>query len=296
MSVSPKHLPYQNGQPGFQIALKPLALADWIEVDDQLSERLSEKDRVSKAHPEEVWQALPETLDAQWEIFDLLWDHLPRQFPDVYEVTDNRLQLREINRFIDRNPDDPTPLKAISHMVDEDLCLMIPHDNDWVLGAASLCFPSHWSLLEKFTRPMGDIHAPVPGFAERMQSRVHRIFDNLHPDRPVYRFNWSLHDEPTLHLTAPSDHPRFEGLSENALLDSAWIRVERQTLRKLPNTGAILFTVRTHMDHLGSPALSPQIREELAVAIEAMDAEQLAYKGLTHAKAEVLAALRLVQT
>ena len=59
--------------------------------------------------------------------------------------------------------------------------LMRRGEDGWRLAAASLCFPSSWSLEEKFGRPLQDIHTPVPGFGRgtRTADIIHRIFDNL---------------------------------------------------------------------------------------------------------------------
>ena len=44
-------------------------------------------------------------------------------------------------------------------------------EDGWRLAAGSLCFPSSWSLDEKFGRPLQEIHAPVPGFGPRHPHR-----------------------------------------------------------------------------------------------------------------------------
>ena len=64
----------------------------------------------------------------------------------------------------------------------------------------------------------------------------------------------------------------------------AFIRVERQTLRKLPATGDILFTIRIHLDPLKVLARHPDratLAASFAAQLEALDEAQLDYKGLT---------------
>ncbi|MGV6819468.1 MAG: heme-dependent oxidative N-demethylase family protein, partial [Parvularcula sp.] len=155
--------------------------------------------------------------------------------------------------------------------------------------AASLCFPSHWSLRAKYSRPMAKIHQPVPGFEGQMEQRVDRIMNNLRPEAPVWRMNWSLHDEPTLFQTGPSAHPRFSGLTGPEIIKAGFVRIERQTLTKLPRTGAILFTIRTHLDPLES--LSDANRRDLAAAIEAMTEAEHQYRGIDHKVSQIVEAL-----
>lgn len=64
----------------------------------------------------------------------------------------------------------------------------------------------------------------------------------------------------------------------------AFIRVERQTLRKLPVSGDILFTIRIHLDPLAALAHHPDratLAPAFAAQLEALAIAQLDYKGLT---------------
>ncbi|MBV9785849.1 MAG: DUF3445 domain-containing protein, partial [Acidisphaera sp.] len=66
------------------------------------------------------------------------------------------------------------------------------------LTAASLCFPTRWRLADKIGKPMQAIHATVPLYAERLARPVDRFFEKLAPQRPVFRTNFSLLDNPAL--------------------------------------------------------------------------------------------------
>ena len=55
--MSLKHTPFDGSAHPFGIGLRPLDLANWIEVDDKLEEYLSEKHRLLAVMPEKVWAA-----------------------------------------------------------------------------------------------------------------------------------------------------------------------------------------------------------------------------------------------
>ena len=287
--TGPVHTPYQGGHKGFTIGLKPLSREEWIEFDAGSPARLLEKAKLRADHPAETFLAAPNSLEAQTEVRDLLWTHMPAYHPDTHQLHDGRMKIAGDPKTIGITDHEDAALRTAAALVEEDLCIMTPGDNGWVLSAASLCFPSHWSLREKFSRPMSKIHEPVPGFEGQMENRVDRIMNNLRHDAPVWRMNWSLHDEPTLYQTGPSVHPRSGGLTGPEIIKAGFIRIERQTLTKLPRTGAILFTIRTHLDPLGS--LTPQNRHDLAVAIGAMTEAELDYRGIGHRVPEILEAL-----
>ena len=79
----------------------------------------------------------------------------------------------------------------------------------WTLVAASLCFPSCWTLAERFGRPIAAIHEPVPGFGPgtRNATLVDRIFDHLQAGQQVQRSNWSVQEDGELHHIEPHGIP-----------------------------------------------------------------------------------------
>ena len=291
-SLMTSYLPFENGHPGFKIALKPLDPSQWIEPDEDLGMRLAEKARLTSDDPEAVFQALPGTETAQREILRLLSAYLVEHYPSLYWKDGPVIHLPTAKVCVEMTSKAPA-LQTAGQLVDDDLCMMIRQEEGWVLGAASLHFPSHWSLAEKFGKSMATIHKPVPGFSGEMEKRVTRIFDHLQPEQPVWRLNWSLHDDPTLPMPAPTDGPRFANVEGAALLAKAFVRVERQTLRKLPVSGEILFTIKTYIDPLTTLMKNgdPGVVEDLHRALSSMNDDQLAYKGLTDARAKILAAL-----
>jgi hypothetical protein len=175
--------------------------------------------------------------------------------------------------------------------VQEDLVLMRRGADGYRLAAAVLCFPSFWSLKERFGATLDQLHAPVPGYAERLATRMNRIFDNLQVGLPVWRVNWSIAPNGTLHQPVSRAKPRRwleQGLD-------AFIRVERQTLRRLPGSGDILFTIKLHADPVTALAGHPRGLElalSLAGQIGALDVDQLRYKGLVQHRDALIAALQ----
>ncbi len=89
------------------------------------------------------------------------------------------------------------------------------------------------------------MHEPVPSYAQELSRRVDTLFDRLIPGKLVWRRNVSVW--PTLLLWAPChtlDPALYADIPWSETAPPLWIRSERQTLRRLPDTGAILFTIR----------------------------------------------------
>lgn len=283
-------LPPGGVPPLFQIGIKPLDISEWIDVDAQLPAQLDEKARLAAAHPDEVFVAEAGTEAAQAEVLALLVEHLPQRFPDIYRRDGETMAVA--GRNVPLSGD--APLRLGASLVQEDLVIMRRAEQGWRLAAGSLSFPSSWHLREKFGRPMHEVHAPVPGFGAgtRNNELIGRMFDNLRPEMPVIRWNWSVYGDDALYHPHNSPARRF---GEGEVVTQAFFRVERQTLRRLPESRDILFTIRIHLDPLAAlerSSDSAAIATGLIERLDALDAAQLDYKGLTLERDRLLARLR----
>ena len=302
----PTHTPYDGSSKLFTIGLKPLDLDRWIEVDEHLRSHLCEKRRLYAQIPDRVFVEEDGTRDAQREVLDLLGTHLVAYFPESHRRSGDRIEVINAEGTIDGAGTAggfyDAPLFAASLLVQEDLILMRRDESGWRLVAGSLCFPSSWSLIEKFGRPLQEIHAPVPGFgpATRSADLINRMFDGLQ-GQAVERYNWSIQAGDALYQPlsnlertdrATSRPSRFP---DGDIDVHAFIRVERQTLRKLPVSRDILFTIRIHLDPLKVLAGHPDratLAPSFAAQLNALDEAQLDYKGMTADRDRLVARLR----
>ena len=305
MKQLPIHTPYDGSSKLFQIGLKPLDLTNWIEIDDTFDFQLAEKRRIYDEHADKVFVAEPGTEDAQAEVLALLTEHLPAWFPERYRKEGDRLKVVGHPELDALETQDLPALYKASLLIQEDLIIMRRGENGWRLAAGSLCFPSSWLLTEKFGKPMSGIHEPVPGFGPgtRNAGLIDRMFDKLQIVQPVERFNWSIQSGDALYhpLSNAGRIDRATGrpirFPDVEAAGRAFIRVERQTLRKLPVAGDILFTIRIYLDPIGLLEARPDrtvLAASFAGQLMALDAEQLDYKGLTADRDRLVEALSAI--
>ena len=284
------HTPYDGSSKLFAIGLKPLAVNEWIDADNRLAANLTEKERLAAERWDEVFAAEPETGAAQAEVLALLVDHLPSRFPALYRRDGDAMVVAGR-----RIPLDGTPaLWTAARLVQEDLVLMRRGDTGWRLAAASLSFPSSWKLAEKFGKPIHEVHAPVPGFGggTRNAELIARMFDNLRPETPMIRWNWSIYGDADLFHPHDSPARRF-GDGERA--DNVFLRVERQTLRLMPYSRDILFTIRIAVNPLAElerHSDAARIATALIEQLLSFNVEQLDYKGMRLERDRLVARLR----
>ncbi len=124
-------------------------------------------------------------------------------------------------------------------------------DGTYRLTAAAVAFPTDWRLDDKFGRPLDFIHNPIHGYAEKLASGVNHFFATLQPGPIFARANWFVMASDELRYL-PTDDPatRFAHVTADNAGETLFVRCERQTLRRLPKTGAVLFTIGVAVENL----------------------------------------------
>jgi hypothetical protein len=274
-----RYRPFLDGPWRLAMGLKALDLREWIEIDEHFEGQLAERRRLLDQRQGEVLGALPESAAGQAEVLELLLDHLPQRFPEHYRRTNGELINLVTGERFELAAWRAAPLELAGRLVQEDLCLLQHGGPAYRLVAGVLCFPSHWRLADKLGRPLEVIHEPVPGFADGLAVTVDRFFANLQVVRPVWRVNWSLVDTPQLFLP-PEHRAARKAIAAERAGEQLWLRVERQTLRRLPRSGDVLFGIRTHLAPLADVIDGPGAAQALAARVREMPPGMAAYKGI----------------
>lgn len=261
------YMPVDGKPDRMHVGARALDLTNWIEINSDYEKDLAQKrDLLSQKH-DEVFVSLPLGDAGSREVLDLLSEHLPRIFPDRWpnEVSiDSSLH----------------PLEAASLLVQEDLCVMSQVGNDWILSAASLCFPSRWDVRDKIGKNLLGIHGPVPHYEEKIGAATQNIFDKLTVERPVWRVNWTVMDSGELHQPTAVRSPDAMAITSSNIEQELYFRRERQTLRKLAKSGDILFTIRTYSDTFAQVVEQfPDFRSHIGPTISGSTPQLIAYKG-----------------
>lgn len=238
--------PASRRLPGIQ----PLDMGDWLVVDEAFAAQMALRDQLLADRRAEVFGACDPARAR--ELLDLVLAHLG----PGYRVSRGSV-IRPDGVEVGLESDHP--LVVAARLVQEDLCLLEQPEGarEHVLSGAVLCFPASWTLAEKLGRPLTTIHDPVPDYSEGMAARVQRLFDALHPDRPLWRANALLYEDPTLH------QPRRHGDARaRPTGPPPYLRSERQSLLRLPLSRAVVFSIHTWV--VAWENLSPEQRAGLA--------------------------------
>jgi len=146
-------------------------------------------------------------------------------------------------------------LEAAARSVWEDLCLLTrdAEGQPWRLTGAAVAFPTDWRLAEKMGRPLLDVHQPIHGYAEQLSEAVDRFMNGLEPGAIFGRTNAFVVASDDLRYRPEADPAaRFAHVTAANAGETLYVRCERETLRCLPDSGAIVFTIGIYRAPLGS--------------------------------------------
>lgn len=244
-------LPFAGGGARHKVGLRPIDPEDWLELTgDDVAGQLQEKGRVLDSHRGAVLAALPGSQEACLELLELVRD-AARDQPPVFV------------------PAGCHPLEEAGRLVPEDFCVHLPDPDTGLLTLVAGCvaFPNRWTLADKLGRAVTAVHAPVPDYAPQLGRPVERLMDRLPSERLMERSNWGVVGDGELF------RPGWRGIG-----DERWLRIERQTLRRLPSSGAVVFTIRTLLAPLEILLTDPEAAGLLAQAIRELPEGVAGYK------------------
>lgn len=275
------HLPFEAGPYRMAMGLLACEPDDLIVIDTLYPAELALRRTLLAEQRAEVLAALPEAEDACAELLEVLAELLPRRFPDWFVRAGGRLENRLTGEACALGATGVAALEAAGRLVQEDLCILQLREGVPFLTAGVLCFPGGWRLVEKLGLPLAQVHAPVPIYPDRLARPVDRLIGTLKSGRLVERVNWSLLDTPT--LFRPGGHFRrkrnTDVTPENAG-QTLYLRVERQTLRRLPRSEAVVFGIRTYVYPLALIAGDAAVAARLAAAVRGLPDDLKGYKSV----------------
>lgn len=228
-------LPYDVLSPRPLPGVAPLAEEPWFLSDEAYALQMAERCRLVDECRDRVIATDAPGPDSLSRMLAEVLTHLPQGCAlsgDKVLCSDGR------QVHIDRND----PFGTLGRIVQEDICLLEKRGSEHVLTGAVLCFPAGWRLGEKIGHPLTHIHVPVHSYTADIARRVQRLFDGVREGRPIWRFNALWYEDPALFQPRSETEPR--PLTEAGR--APYLRSERQVIRRLPDSDAVLFTIHTY--------------------------------------------------
>jgi hypothetical protein len=253
-----------------RMGTKSLDTAQWLPPDEETEPTIAMKRELLRNRRDEVVGLLEGGSDAAEEAAKLV--------AGFCGVT---LQAHGIDALVEA-----------SLLVADDIVVMQPKsveggEQQLVVVAGVVCSPSRWNIQTKLGSSMMAVHAPVPQYAEHVGKAVDTTLSRLRADQPMVRSNWTIEDHCALFQPFAPSGPLVQDIKQ------LWIRMERQTLRALPETGGSMFTIRTYQQPIAEyVARGKDVASTLYSLVKRLPDDVAKYKSMLHYRDALLELLK----
>lgn len=174
-------------------------------------------------------------------------------------------------------------LEACARSVWEDLCVMVQDapGEAFRLGAGAVAFPTDWRLSEKMGKPVHQVHEPIHGYADKLASPVDKFMDGLQSFNIFGRTNaFVVASDDLRYMPEVPPAERFAHVTAENAGETLFVRCEREALRRLPKSRAIVFTIGIYRTSLGM--LSDAGVARIAQSVEGFEGGELERRAGPH--------------
>lgn len=238
---------------------------------------------------------LPHMGPATWDAMMLILRELAHTHPETMSLEQRgdgswlwRNALLGIEQtFVLGEPSTlPTPpLRFVGEQVQEDLVLLDQREGALWADAGLVTAAADWSMDFDLGMSFLQVHGPVPRIHEEgIIARAQQFLMRLQPGEPYRRTNWSMTVDRRLDTATETYHRWGRDrrlLTPEEIGQRLHLRVEVQHLLRLPDSGCILFLIRTHLMPLDEIARVPDWCRSLASVLAELPQDMVDYKGLS---------------
>ncbi|MCJ1353759.1 MAG: hypothetical protein MMC33_003746 [Icmadophila ericetorum] len=222
----------------------------WLELENSYRKRITQRVKFFEKHGKLVLDYLPGTELACKEIMEMALQFLCARYPHYFSLSNSDERGYIFHNGVLKTEtiiNSMHPLHVLLHNVPEDFACMIrnPEDGKYYFRAGLLCSALGWNVSTKLGLQLKEIHAPIPDYREKMEFSMDRYFSKLPPSRPIQRGSWGLEVSTPLFMP-PGDPHECLRLSQSPTLSLSdiYLRIDWQTLRRLPLSGCIVFNFK----------------------------------------------------
>jgi hypothetical protein len=250
--------------------------------------------QITLDHDRGRYAVLPHMMDAQWDFVELTMDALSNDYPEHFSLKKDGLNWTWENKLLnikqsfvfgDASTMPMDPFEFMSRQVQGDFVLLDQRDETLYADGGFVTSQADWSLAFNVGMSWREWHAPVPRATELgVMDRALKYLLNLQLGSPVRRLNWTMTVNPRLD-TSPENYPLW-GTDRNTVnpenvADKVHLRVELQSLFRLPRSNGIVFSIRCYLISLRELSSYPRWAKRLHRVQKTMHPDLVEYKGMT---------------
>ena len=271
-----------------------------FDIDEHYVAECRERAIVLENDPKRC-QVLPHMMPAQWDTLELIMESFAADYPEHFSLERNGSDWHWINRplaidqrfvFGDPSTLPMEPFEYVTRQAQGDFTLQDQRDDNLYVDGGMVTTQADWSLEFDIGMTFHEWHGPVPlahdiGVFDRALQYLLR----LPYGHPVRRLNWTMTINPRLD-TSPENYPDWgpdrTTVDAGNVQRKVHLRVELQTLFRLPRSNAILFGIRCYLLSLQDIERVEKWRKRLNRVIRTLPDALADYKGLTRYRPFIL--------
>ncbi len=269
-----------------------------FDIDEHYVSECEDKAKTMALDPGR-YKALPHMMDAQWDFLELTMDSLSVDYPKLFSLVkagknwiwenkplgikasfvfgDTSTLLFE-NSVID-------PFEYMARQVQGDYVLLDQREGTLFADAGFVTSQADWSIAFDVGMAWHEWHGPVPQVTKLgVMDRALKYLMNLQLGSPVRRLNWTMTINPRLD-TSPENYPLWGGDRNTVTMenvgDLVHLRVELQTIFRLPRSNGLLFGVRCYLINMNELSTYPHWTKRFHRVLKGLHPDLIEYKGLT---------------
>ncbi|KAJ8070806.1 hypothetical protein OCU04_001168 [Sclerotinia nivalis] len=283
--------PFRHGPYHITMGLRTMDWNEWIELDNHYMRYHDDKAKRIIERGARSCYTDPSAFDGAVELLEELCAYLPERYPTLYRRTpvgmDNLLTNESFN--IVERPLAEDPMQMAARFTQDDLAIMFEkEDGQYYLLAGAILLAGFWRLEDKLGMPLSEIHTSgdVPGYKTKLEKGMMNFFRRVQPNAPVQRNNYFIQVDDQLAWSSSigpeNGEPgsvSWDTAEKNRAVEHHWFRSERQTLRRLPRSGGVVFTIRTYFHPMTEICEEPYVPGRLASAVRSWGDDVSKYKG-----------------
>ncbi|KAI1758134.1 alpha-1,2-mannosyltransferase [Xylaria castorea] len=219
----------------------------WIELEHTYKQRIAQRKELYARHGPEVLQWLPGSELACKELMEMAIQFICARYPQYFVLSETNTWLENKILDIRTNIREENPLLVLLNHIPEDFAITLrdPDTGHYVFRAGIICSSLGWNLAKKIGLKLHEVHQPVPDYKEKMQFSMDRFFSKMPTNKPIQRGSWDLAVDQPLYM--PPGDPRVshrDVQDKNLSRSRLHLRVDWQTLRRMPLSGSIVFNYK----------------------------------------------------
>ncbi|KAJ2901221.1 hypothetical protein MKZ38_002127 [Zalerion maritima] len=284
--------------------------SEFITMDSEYLSRINLRRETIASKGSLVHGLTPDGQPAVQELYSfLLKDYLPSRFSSIFSmspdgktfnnsISGTKFPVSPFSASLSEEKEDPyvLALRNLGEIIDEDIFMLqeMPGGQGHKCVVFVCCFPNGFDPSSKLGKSLEEIHEPVPHY-EKIGPSMERHFRRMEVGKSVRRTNWSIQTSSTLY-NVDSNHTEVVDTEDsssstcpysnssnsskvtlsyvpddpNIDISQTFLRVELQTLLRLPKTRAIMFVFKTYAYPLKAIKEQEALGEKLAESIDGL--------------------------